>query len=99
MIENLLKSPQDFLKEYGVDTSNLSYKEQLKQLNNIIIEKGLDRELLETPTIQEYERKLNQLNLKIHNARVCILQVKKLRNYERKEKIVGFVKKLVTRRR
>ena len=99
MTENLLKSPQDFLKKYGVDTSNLSYKERLKQLNNIIMERGIDIETLEITTIQEYEKELSNLNFEIYNARVCILQVKKLRDYKRKERFAEIAKKLVIRRR
>lgn len=94
--KNRILGTEEFLAKQGIKITNLTYGQQIRKLKNFCFDRKIDLDLLEMKPFDSTDIEQQQIiQLEIYNACVCINRIRKLRKYERKEKVKSFVKRIV----
>lgn len=98
MDEEELKSisPNQLLSKYGIDSTNMTYKQQIKVLRDLRVEKSVDLDILELKHSGDaFFKEYQKLQIEIYNVSSCIMQVKEIYNYRKKEQTKKLMKKMM----
>lgn len=94
--KNRILGTEEFFAKQGIEITNLTYGQQIRKLKNFCFDRKIDLDLLEMKPFDSTDIEQQQIiQLEIYNACVCINRIRKLRKYERKEKVKSFVKRIV----
>lgn len=98
MKEKRTQTLDEFLKEYDIDAENLTDKEKIKVLRNIILHHKVDKDLVDLryskvpkeaktrETRNEFINSIDNLDIRIMNATGYILSIKSIQKEQRKLK-------------
>lgn len=87
----------ELLSKYDLNSADMTYKELIKVLNNLIISRSVDLDILEMKlyNIEDKYDQYNKTNIEIYNLSSCLMKIKTINNYRKKVQFKKKVKKLI----